>query len=144
MKEIKKDDILYAIYEPITDTTNKVNDFEFSIKEPSSTWVGSNNEALQIQRMCFDKGKAFKRHRHILRPRLNNYTQETFVIIQGKMKALIYDNNLEIIDTIDMTKGDILVCYRGAHSFVVMEDNTITVEVKNGPYTTREEDKEFI
>lgn len=130
MKEIKKDNILYAVYAP----------FEF---QEGSIWYGDAKQALQVQRMGYHTGKCFKLHRHKFRLRQTEYTQECFVIVQGCLLACLYDDNKEFIAGLTLTQGDMLIVFKGWHEFYVKDNNTVCYEIKNGPFTTIEEDKEY-
>ena len=136
MKKIIKDNIVYAVY----DNTN----FDDMLSVEGTLWLTENNEAIQASRMNYNKDKIFKAHKHIIRPRLNNYTQEAIVVVKGKVAATIYDNNGDKIAIIILNTGSIGIFHRGGHSFEVIENGTIFYEIKNGEFTTVKEDKVFL
>lgn len=145
MKEIKYDEIVYAIQ----DNLLNIEKIETKIKKRQvnkevTTWYGNNTEAIQASRMCYNVGKEFKTHKHILRPRLNNYTQECLIVIQGQIKVDIYNLDKVLIGEIEGNPGDIVILYKGYHKLLVTENNSIFYEVKNGCFTTVQEDKTFL
>jgi len=144
MKKICKNDKVYAVYSSVHDNATSPNQFQFLIAEERSDWITEDKEAIQVSRMCYNKGKIFRKHKHILRPRLNNYTQEAFIVVQGKLEATICDENGEFIEKVLLHQGDVLACLKGSHSFQVVEDSSIFFEVKNGCFTSVDEDKVFL
>ena len=77
---VKKRNTTFAIYEPsITLQENN-----------TSIWYGNKYDYLQVSRMRYNKGKIFKKHKHKFRPRKQYYTNECFILTNGKMKRLIF------------------------------------------------------
>ena len=134
MKKIEKDGILYCIYDDLNSLSDK----------SESKWYSKSSEAIQVCRMNYNKGKEFKAHKHILRPRLNNYTQEAIIVLKGKISATIYDKNDTIIAVIKLKENNIGIFFTGGHGFEVLSDNTVFYEIKNGEFTRVEEDKKYI
>lgn len=116
--------------------------------------VVSPEQFLQMAAMKLPAGKTFKPHKHHMRlfdapqlgdKRLANYrTQESWVVIKGKVKCILYDINDEIIAESVLEPGDCSITLRGGHNYLVMEDDTLVYEYKTGPYEGQEKDKTFI
>lgn len=112
-----------------------------TLKE-GTTWFGGQHESLQASRMKYPGGKTFRVHRHILNPRTVKRTQESFIVISGRLAVDIYDNNSEFLGTLEAGPGDAIFVYRGGHGVRVLED-FVGYEVKAGSFSYVSEDKEF-
>ena len=108
-----------------------------------SHWYGSQFESLQASRMKYEAGKSFRIHHHILNPRTIKRTQESFVVISGKIAVDIYDNKALLIGTLEAGPGEAIFVYRGGHGVRVLED-AIFYEIKAGSFSYVSEDKEFL
>jgi len=75
-------------------------------------------------------------HRRITR------TQEVLFIKRGKIEVNLYTSNKKYITSRQLGAGDILFLCSGGHGFKVLED-TEMIEVKQGPYSGKENDKEI-
>ena len=96
----------------------------------------------QLGLLVHEKGKKIKAHRHKVIKREINLTQEVLVIIEGKVKVDLYNNDLQKIKTVIVSDGDTILLANGAHSIEILEDSRI-IEVKQGPYAGMD-DKEYI
>lgn len=102
------------------------------------------NEYLQVAAFRLDDGKTFKAHKHIVNHRTSDMTQESWIIIQGKVKAILYDLDDTVLEEIVLEQGDCSITFRGGHNYLCMEDNSLVYEYKIGPYTGQDNDKVFI
>jgi len=107
-----------------------------------SEWFGEPYESLQASRMVYKKGKEFKSHVHILNPRTIKRTQESFVVVSGRIAVDIYDKKYNLLGTLEAGAGEAVFVYRGGHGIRVLEDS-IFYEVKAGSFSVVSEDKEF-
>lgn len=89
----------------------------------------------------YDQGKQLKRHIHKRAPRVFDWTQEVLFVIQGKIKAQIYSRGGTLIKDLVVRKDDILILIDGGHGYEVLEDSTLVLEVKNGPYLGAKKDR---
>jgi hypothetical protein len=81
-------------------------------------------------------------HRHKPFKQLENLpVQEFFYVIEGKVKVVLYHNK-QPHETIILKKGDMALLNCG-HEFTFLEQTRI-VEIKQGPYRGREQEKEFL
>jgi|TARA_A100001515_G_scaffold136154_1_gene127632 hypothetical protein len=106
--------------------------------------VIEDEEYLQLAAMRLQKGKTFKPHKHILCPKETQIAQESWVVITGKVKAILYDLDDSIISEEILNAGDCSITLYGGHTYEIMEDDTLVYEYKTGPYLGIEFDKEFI
>ena len=91
----------------------------------------------------FDKKFSLRKHIHTKISRKTIGTQETWVVINGKIKVSFYDTDKTKICSKKLKKGDISILYRGGHTFDTLEKNTIIYEIKNGPYLKDKDIKRF-
>ena len=96
--------------------------------------------------MCFSKDKTFKAHKHIYKQRSydKQIAQESWVVIKGSVKCILYDLDDTIISTPVLKQGDSSFTLHGGHNYEILEDNTVVYEYKTGPYEGQKLDKTFI
>ena len=101
---------------------------------------------LQCSTLRMDKGKTFPPHKHITKDRHypEQIAQESWVVIRGSVKCILYDLDNTIIATPILKPGDASFTLYGGHTYEILEENTIVYEYKTGPYEGQELDKEFI
>ena len=89
-------------------------------------------------------GGELDRHTHKPRNRQGKYpTHEFFVVLSGRLEVLFYtDERVEFAERKQLTSGDFFCQHGGGHGFKVIEPETVFIEVKHGPFTTSEDDKE--
>jgi len=99
-----------------------------------------DNLSQQLGFLPHKKGNIIQAHRHIYNKREVHFTQEVLFVKKGKVKVNLYNSRKQYISSEILEKGDIILLCGGAHGFEFLEDS-ILIEVKQGPYTG-EEDKE--
>jgi len=102
------------------------------------------NEFLQLAIMRLQEGKTFPPHKHIIHEKTVDIAQESWVVIEGRVKAILYDLDDTIISEEILKPGDCSITLRGGHTYEILEDDTLVYEYKTGPYLGVELDKEFI
>ena len=103
-----------------------------------------DEEFLQLAAMKLPKGKTFKPHKHVYCEKISTITQESWVVIEGKVKAILYDLDDSVIAEPILNSGDVSITLYGGHTYEILEDNTLVYEYKTGPYLGLEKDKEHI
>jgi cupin fold WbuC family metalloprotein len=112
---------------------------------PGRQDVISEDNFLQCSILNMEENKTFRPHRHIWKERTHNIiAQESWVVIQGKVKCFFYDLNDSIIEEIILNPGDASFTLEGGHNYLTLEDNTLVYEYKTGPYEGQINDKTFI
>lgn len=101
---------------------------------------------LQCSFMCFEKNKTFKPHKHIEKNRCydKQIAQESWIVIKGKIKCILYDIDDTILEEVVLNPGDASFTLYGGHNYFILEDDTVVYEYKTGPYEGIEMDKIFI
>ena len=69
-------------------------------------------------------------------------TSEVLILRRGRCEIDIYNNERELVATRELRQGDIMLMVDGGHGFRMTED-TVFVEVKQGPYTGLDEKERF-
>jgi len=109
------------------------------------TDIAPAKEFIQLATLRMQKGKTFKPHKHIWKPGEKTViAQESWVVIKGSVLVKMYDLDDTIISTPTLHAGDCSITFQGAHTYEILEDDTIVYEYKTGPYRGQEWDKEFI
>ena len=102
------------------------------------------DEALQVSCFELEKGKTFKPHKHLLLDKVSHITQESWIVVQGAVMAILYDlDDTELVRPV-LKPGDCSITLYGGHNYVSLEENTLVYEYKTGPYFGQEKDKAFL
>ena len=101
---------------------------------------------LQCATLKFSNGKTFKPHKHIEKNRAfeKQIAQESWIVIKGKVKCILYDLDDTIITEEILNPGDASFTLYGGHNYLFLEDDSIVYEYKTGPYEGQKLDKIFI
>ena len=129
--KINPDILLFTMISKDKITSNRIN-------------LTPSEEYMQAGAKKTEKGDYFKPHRHLPCKKVANKTQEAWVILNGKAEGTFFDLDNKIIKKCLLSDGDCVIIYNGAHSLLILENDTILYEFKNGPYLGPEKDKEFI
>ena len=109
------------------------------------TDVVPEDNFIQCAILNMENGKTFKPHKHIWKERNQNViAQESWIVIQGKVKCIFYDIDDQIIATPILNPGDSSFTLEGGHTYEILEDDTLVYEYKTGPYEGQKLDKEFL
>jgi hypothetical protein len=127
----KQPDVLLHLIYRVKDVNGRTN-------------VAPTDEFLQLASIQMKKGQTFKPHKHILLEKTTNIAQESWLVIKGSVKCILYDLDDTIIAEPIIYQGDCSMTFRGGHNYLILEDDTIVYEYKTGPYLGQELDKIFI
>jgi hypothetical protein len=132
MKEIKYKDKTVAILHSYSEWKEGLD-----FLTPDETFI-------QAGTWWYESGKKLKAHRHKINVRTTDRTQETVIVLNGTMRIDFYDEDNNIFLQEIVKTGDVCIILTVGHGYQILEDNTKIVEVKNGPFTSVEMDKELI
>lgn len=108
--------------------------------------VVPENNFIQCAILNMGNGKTFRPHKHITKDR--HYTeqiaQESWVVIKGKVKCILYDIDDTIIATPILEAGHASFTLGGGHNYEILEEGTLVYEYKTGPYEGQQLDKVFL
>jgi cupin fold WbuC family metalloprotein len=101
---------------------------------------------IQCATLRMERGKTFPPHKHITKDRHHpkQIAQESWVVIKGRVKCILYDIDDTIISTPILGAGDASFTLYGGHTYEILEEDTIVYEYKTGPYEGQFLDKTFI
>jgi hypothetical protein len=114
---------------------------------PGSAWAegllffSKDEEFVQVGTWNYPKGKVLQAHIHNIVPRTINRTQEVIFVRKGSIEATIYDLDGVFVTKLNVIAGDVLILLSCGHGYIVTEDETEVLEVKNGPYMGAEIDR---
>lgn len=133
---------IYSKVEPkkILHIINKLSEIE------GRTEVVPEDNFIQCATLKMEKGKTFPPHKHITKDRhyLEQIAQESWVVIKGRVKCILFDIDDTIIATPILEAGDASFTLYGGHTYEILEEDTIVYEYKTGPYEGQSLDKTFI
>ena len=87
-------------------------------------------------------GESVTAHRHLPLDRHIIGTSEVLFVRRGRMIARLYDDRRALVAMRTLEAGDVILLVSGGHGFEMLED-TVLLEVKQGPYTGMEEKERF-
>ena len=100
---------------------------------------------LQLSTLNMPKGKTFRPHKHIWKPGEKQcIAQESWVVIQGKVKVFFFDTDGKSLQEELLHPGDSSITLQGGHTYLSMKENTKVYEFKTGPYKGQKLDKVFL
>ena len=112
---------------------------------PGRIEVISEENFIQCALLNMEEGKTFKPHKHIWKNRTRDIiAQESWVVIQGKVKCTFFDIDDTILDEPILGPGDASFTLEGGHTYTILEDETLVYEYKTGPYEGQQLDKVFL
>jgi len=111
--------------------------------EPTQTTFFTPPEfKQQVGYIVYPAGGEIQRHLH--RPLERNLvgTSEVLIVRRGRCQIDIYNDCRELVASRELRSGDITLMVGGGHGFRMQED-TVFLEVKQGPYTGIDEKERF-
>jgi hypothetical protein len=101
----------------------------------STTFVTAPELNQQVGFVVYPRGGEVARHLHLPVERSIVGTSEVIVVKSGRCELDVYDDQRALVATRELSTGDVMLMVGGGHGFRMLED-TILLEVKQGPYTT--------
>lgn len=96
----------------------------------------------QVGFVVYPEGGTIRRHDHRPLERHLIGTSEVLLIRSGRCEIDIYNEQREHVATRELRTGDIMLMVGGGHGFRMIED-TVFLEIKQGPYTGVDEKETF-
>ena len=102
------------------------------------------SQFLQCAAINLPVNQTFKPHKHIENHRVVTHAQESWCVIRGKVKAILYDVDDTILEEVELCAGDISITLaKAGHNYLALEPSLV-YEYKTPNYEGRERDKIFI
>ena len=96
----------------------------------------------QVGFVVYPTGGEIAPHLHIPLQRHLTGTSEVLILRKGRCIMDVYNNEKELVASKELYEGDIMLMVDGGHGFRMLED-TVFLEVKQGPYTGIDEKERF-
>jgi hypothetical protein len=96
----------------------------------------------QVGYIVYPAGGEVSRHAHLNLERKLVGTSEVLIVKRGRCLIDIYNDDRELVATRELHSGDLMLMVGGGHGFRMLED-TVFLEIKQGPYTGLEEKERF-
>jgi hypothetical protein len=97
---------------------------------------------LQVGFVVYPTGGTIPPHLHLPLERRIVGTAEVLVVKKGRCLLDICDDDKRLVATRELRTGDVMLMVGGGHGFRMLED-TVLLEVKQGPYTGLQEKERF-
>jgi quercetin dioxygenase-like cupin family protein len=107
-----------------------------------TTFVTPDDFNLQVGFVVYPAGGTIAPHLHLPLPRQITGTSEVLVVRSGRCVVDLFDDDRRAVTTRELAAGDVIVLMAGGHGFRMLED-TVLLEVKQGPYTGLQEKERF-
>jgi hypothetical protein len=108
---------------------------------PGLSFFSEDQDFLQVGAWNYDRGKILLAHTHNLVERTVTRTQEFIYVVKGAVKAMIYDQSETMVEELILGPQEGLLLFAGGHGYEILEDETVVIEIKNGPYLGAETDR---
>lgn len=96
----------------------------------------------QVGFVVYAAGGEIARHLHLPLERHLVGTSEVLVLLKGRCLMDIFNDGKELVATKELNQGDVMLMVGGGHGFRILDD-TVFLEVKQGPYLDTEEKERF-
>lgn len=96
----------------------------------------------QVGFVVYPMGGEIPRHAHLPVERRIVGTSEVLMVKKGRCLFDIYNEERELVTTRELRAGDVVIMVKGGHGFRMTED-TIFLEIKQGPYKGLDEKERF-
>jgi hypothetical protein len=96
----------------------------------------------QVGYIVYPRGGEVPRHVHRDLDRRLTGTSEVLIVRSGRCEIDVYNDDRELVATRELAVGDVMLMVGGGHGFRMLED-TVFLEVKQGPYTGIDEKARF-
>jgi hypothetical protein len=107
-----------------------------------TTFITPPEFKQQVGFVVYPAGGEVKRHLHLPLERHLTGTSEVLIVRLGHCLMDIYNDDRELVATRELITGDATLMVGGGHGFRMIED-TVFLEVKQGPFMPVEEKEEF-
>lgn len=97
-------------------------------------FMTSDAAFLQVGSWRYPAGKELAAHNHNIVDRAIHRTQELAFVVKGAMEAFIFDELDQLVETVRVGRHEGIILFAGGHGYRILEDDTIVIETKNGPY----------
>lgn len=112
------------------------------LEPDKTTFLTPDEFKQQVGFVVYPQGGEIVRHVHRSIERNLIGTSEVLIIRRGHCFIDVYNDTRELVATRELKTGDIMLMVGGGHGFRMIED-TVFLEVKQGPYLGIDEKERF-
>jgi len=112
------------------------------LEPEQTTFITPTTLSFQAGFIVYPANSEIARHVHKPIHRELNGTSEVLLVKKGRCEVDFFTQDKELVATRELRTGDVLLLVAGGHGFRIIED-TILLEVKQGPYTGLDEKERF-
>jgi hypothetical protein len=105
-----------------------------------TTFVTPPDYKQQVGFIAYPAGGEVQRHLHLPLERHLVGTSEVLLVRKGRCVLDVYDDAKEFVASHEVKAGDLVLMVGGGHGFRMLED-TLFLEVKQGPYLELEKER---
>lgn len=106
-------------------------------------FFSEENFPMQMGINFYKKGSVARPHVHLRRKIEITEVQEIFRVEKGRVMANLYTEEGKKFESVELGEGDIIFFVSGGHGFDMLEDTKL-LEIKQGPYIGKDNDKIMI
>lgn len=105
--------------------------------------LSDDDQFLQCASLKLNSGDTFVPHKHVWKNVTYEKTiaQESWIIVQGRVKIFLYDLENNLIAEEILYQGDASFTFQGGHNYLSLDEETLVYEYKTGPYEGVQNDK---
>lgn len=108
----------------------------------ATTFITPTELEQQVGFVVYPRGSEIHRHIHLGLDRMTTGAAEVILVRRGACEVQIYSPEREQVGTRSLKTGDLMMMVSGGHGFRMTED-TVLLEIKQGPYVGRVEKELF-
>ena len=131
IKEISFENQLYAFVCSLNDVSKGLE------------FLSDDSDFIQLGTRNYEKNISTVPHYHLEHDKPSNLTQEVVLVHKGSVKCRLFTKEGNYVDEVDINEGELIVQIYGVHEYIMNEDS-IVLEIKNGPYYGPEVDRKRI
>jgi len=113
-----------------------------ALKPSVTTFLTPPEFKQQVGFVVYPRGGEVKRHLHLPIKRTLVGTSEVIIVKSGQCEIDLYSDDKQLVAMRELGEGDIVLMVSGGHGFRMLED-TVLLEIKQGPFTELEEKERF-
>jgi hypothetical protein len=112
------------------------------LQPAKTTFLTPENLSFQAGFIVYPASSEIARHLHKPIRRELSGTSEVLVVKKGRCEVDFFTDQKKLVATRELKAGDVLLLVGGGHGFRLLED-TVFLEIKQGPYTGLDEKERF-
>jgi hypothetical protein len=112
-------------------------------KKNGINFISKESFPLQLGINSYKKGEVVKPHIHLIKEVKINSCQEIVYVKTGSSLVNLYDEKKKLFKSLKLSSGDLIFFLSGGHGMEMVKD-TVIMEVKQGPYMGKSQDKVMI